>query len=89
MTCELLAHADVASNIGLFSAWIEAQMAYRGQPGLSAGIVCDQELVWAKGFGYANVEAKKAATPGTVYRIASITKLFTNTAVLQDRKSVV
>ena len=39
MTSELLAHADVASNIELLSTWIEAQMAYNGQPALSIGIV--------------------------------------------------
>lgn len=60
-------------------------MAYGGQPGLSVGIVYDQELIWARGFGYANVERKVPATPATLYRIASITKLFTSTAVLQLR----
>lgn len=60
-------------------------MAYRGQPGLSIALVSDQKLLWAKGFGYANVEKKKHATPKTRYRIASITKLFTATAVMQLR----
>lgn len=60
-------------------------MAYDGQPGLSIGIVYDQELIWARGFGYANVERKAPVTPATLYRIASITKLFTSTAVLRLR----
>jgi D-alanyl-D-alanine carboxypeptidase len=77
--------ADVASRIELLSAWIDAQMAYAGQPGLSIGIICDQELVWAKGYGYANVEQSVPATLSTIYRIASITKLFTSTAILQLR----
>ena len=82
MSTATLAHPDVASNIDLLCAWIESQMAYRGQPGLSIGIIHDQELVWARGFGYANVEKQVAATPTTRYRIASITKLFTSTAIL-------
>ncbi|MBI4642066.1 MAG: beta-lactamase family protein [Candidatus Tectomicrobia bacterium] len=85
MASEILTHAEVASNIDLLSAWIEAQMAYNGQPGLSIGVVYDQELFWARGFGYANVEQKIAAAPQTIYRIASITKLFTSTAILQLR----
>jgi D-alanyl-D-alanine carboxypeptidase len=85
MTPGILAHASVASNIHLLSAWIEAQMAYRGQPGLSIGILYDQELVWTRGFGYANVAQKTAATPHTLYRIGSITKVFTSTAILQLR----
>jgi len=82
---DILTQGDVASNIDLLSAWIESRMAYTGQPGLSIGVVYDQELVWAQGFGYANVEEEIAATPQTIYRIASITKLFTSTALLQLR----
>jgi CubicO group peptidase (beta-lactamase class C family) len=82
---EILAHPKVVSNIDLLTAWIESQMAYHGQPGLSIGVVYGQELIWAKGFGYADVETKTAATSQTIYRIASITKLFTATAILQLR----
>jgi CubicO group peptidase (beta-lactamase class C family) len=75
----------VQSAIGLLSAWIEAQLAYGGQPGLSIAIVHDQQLVWSAGFGRARVEPARAATPDTLYRIASITKLFTSTAIVQLR----
>src|SRR5262249_32955346 len=53
--------------------------------GLSIGVVHDQALVWERGFGWASVERKAAAAPETLYRIASITKLFTATAILQLR----
>jgi CubicO group peptidase (beta-lactamase class C family) len=76
---------EVASSIRLLEAWIESQMASRNLPGLSIAIVHDQDIVWSKGFGYADVEKKTPATPGTVYRIASISKLFTTTAILQLR----
>jgi CubicO group peptidase (beta-lactamase class C family) len=76
---------SVRSSIGLLSAWVESQMAYNGLPGLSIGILHDQELVWAAGFGRAGLEPARPATPGTLYRIASITKLFTSTAILQLR----
>jgi CubicO group peptidase (beta-lactamase class C family) len=85
MNRNLLENAAVASGIELLSVWIEAQMAYKGQPGLSIGIVYDQTLVWSRGFGYADLETKREATPQTIYRIASITKLFTSTAILQLR----
>jgi CubicO group peptidase (beta-lactamase class C family) len=81
----LLADPGVRGAVDLLSAWIEAQMAYAGQPGLSIGIVHDQELVWAAGFGRASLERDRPATPESLYRIASITKLFTSTAVLQLR----
>ena len=85
MASDILAASGVQSRMDLLSAWIESQMAYRNQPGLSVGIVYDQELVWSKGFGYANTDSKSPATPQTVYRIASITKLFTSTAIMQLR----
>ncbi len=76
---------ELASSIDLLSAWIESQMAYKGLPGLSIGIIYDQELVWSKGFGFADVEKKIPASPKTLYRIASISKLFTSTALLHLR----
>ncbi len=79
------AHPEVASGIRLLEAWLESQLAYRGLPGLSIGIVHDQELVWARGFGFADVERQVPAAPDTIYRIASITKVFTATAVMQLR----
>ena len=85
MTSEVFANPEVSSNIGLLSAWIESQMAYRGQPGLSVAISYNQELVWTKGFGYACTADKAPAASRTIYRIASITKLFTSTAILQLR----
>ncbi len=78
----LAEHAEVRSAIDLLEAWIETQRVYRELPGLSIGIVHDQTLVWARGFGRADVERGEAATPETLYRIGSITKLFTATAIL-------
>ena len=55
-------------------------------PGLAAGVVCQDELVWAVGYGVMAVDDPRPVTPETRFRIASITKLFTATAVakLQD-----
>lgn len=60
-------------------------MAYAGLPGLSIGIGYDQGLIWSRGFGLANVAQNVAAKPNTIYRISSITKLFTATTILQLR----
>jgi D-alanyl-D-alanine carboxypeptidase len=81
----VLADPDVRAAVDLLAAWIESQMAYAGQPGLSIAIVHDQQVVWTAGFGRASLEREQPATPDTLYRIASITKLFTSTAILQLR----
>ena len=52
-------------------------------PGLSAAIIKDQNLFWSKGFGYADVEKKLPATPDTLYSIASLTKTFASTLIMQ------
>ena len=78
-------HPEVVSAIRLYEAWVETQTAYRGLPGISLGVVYDQDLIWSRGIGLADRERKEAATPQTIYRIASITKLFTSTAILQLR----
>jgi CubicO group peptidase (beta-lactamase class C family) len=51
--------------------------------GLSIGVVDDQEIVWSEGFGYADKEGEIKADADTVYRIGSISKLFTAMAVMQ------
>ena len=76
---------EVTAAISIVAAWIENQRAYSGLPGVSIGIVHDQTLVWAQGFGWADVERRVPATADTLYRIASITKTFTATAILQLR----
>src|SRR5688572_28220812 len=52
-------------------------------PGLSAIIVKDQEVLWAKGYGFADLENGIPATPDTLYHIASLTKTFAATLVMQ------
>src|SRR5271170_4320389 len=76
---------DVAGQERLFESWIRAQLAFRGLPGIAVGVVSDQELVWAKGFGFADVESRTAMTAATKFRMASHSKLFTATAIMQLR----
>jgi D-alanyl-D-alanine carboxypeptidase len=76
---------EVAAALTVLDAWIEATVTQREQPGLSVGIVYDQDLIWAKGYGHAELERRIPATPTTIYRIASISKLFTATAIMQLR----
>ena len=75
----------VAEAIQVFDAWVARTAADREQPGVSIGIVHDQDLIWAKGYGFADLAKKTPATPATDYRIASLSKLFTATAILQLR----
>ncbi len=64
-------------------AWLEAQQVYDRLPGISVAIVADQEVIWSKGYGLADIKKKTPATPQTIYSICSITKLFTSIAIMQ------
>ena len=58
-------------------------MQDKNLPALSVALVDDQTIVWAKGFGYADPEKRIPATSKTVYRIGSVSKLFTDIGVMQ------
>jgi serine beta-lactamase-like protein LACTB, mitochondrial len=46
-------------------------------PGLSVAVAMDGKIVWSEGFGYADLEAKKAVVPTTRFRIGSVSKPLT------------
>ena len=43
-------------------------------PGISVGVVSGQDLVFAEGFGFADIESRRPQDPGLRQRIGSITK---------------
>jgi CubicO group peptidase (beta-lactamase class C family)/D-alanyl-D-alanine dipeptidase len=73
-------YAGVAAALTRF---ITDQMAEKGLPALSIALVDDQRIVWARGFGYANPADSTPATAETPYRVASVSKLFTDIGVMQ------
>ena len=77
------ARADYRLVVERLSQFIEREMADKELPALSIALVDDQEIVWAQGFGYASVADSTPATAGTVYRVGSVSKLFTDVAVMQ------
>ena len=86
MTHKLLReNADLATAVDILDKWTASRMQKNHQPGLALGLVYDGELLWGKGCGFADIEARRPVTLDTRFRIASITKTFTATAILQLR----
>jgi CubicO group peptidase (beta-lactamase class C family) len=83
MAMEISRNYEVKKALCLLEAWIESKRQYNQIPAISAALVHEQQMLWSKGFGYADPDNLNAATPETIYRIASISKLFTSTAVMQ------
>lgn len=77
--------SEFEAAIGLIEARVVAEVADRSVPGVSVAIVRGLETVWAKGFGFADLERRVPAGADTVYACASITKLFTATMLMQLR----
>jgi serine beta-lactamase-like protein LACTB len=88
----LLAQAGVqpavAPSPGIYTSAVEEsrtlvwdRMAEIGIPGLSVAVAVDGEVVWAEGFGMADLENSVAVRPDTRFRIASISKALTAAAV--------
>ncbi len=62
---------------------IQHEMASKDIPAFSISLVDDQEIIWAKGFGMADPDENIPATAETVYRIGSVSKLFTDIGIMQ------
>ena len=74
---------DYEASKQYLAALIQYQMKKNDVTGLSIALVDDQRIVWKQGFGYADKAQNIPATPETLYRVASISKLFTATAAMQ------
>ena len=62
---------------------IEKGMSEYHVPGLAVGIVLDGKLAYARGFGKATLGQPDAVTPDTLFHMASVTKPFVATAIMQ------
>src|SRR5215472_5145447 len=65
-------------------ALIPSQLRNRNMAGAVLSVVKDGQVLFQKGYGYADVEEKKPVLPDqTLFRPDSISKLFTATGVMQ------
>ena len=71
---------DVAKQLQGFDAYMEKVLKDWNAPAVGVGVVVDDKLVFAKGYGYRDVGKKLPFTPTTVCPIASNSKLFTAVA---------
>jgi CubicO group peptidase (beta-lactamase class C family) len=72
--------AEVAKKLEGFDAFMEKTLKDWNAPGIGVGVVVEDKLVFAKGYGFRDYEKKLPITPSTLFPIASNTKLFTAVA---------
>ena len=73
-------YAEVAKRL---DPWIAAEVETKGLPALSVALVDGDRVVWARGYGFADPDKRVPATAETAYRVGSVSKLFTDLAVMQ------
>jgi CubicO group peptidase (beta-lactamase class C family) len=77
--------SDPADLEAFFDGAINVQLESKHVAGAVVAVVVGDRVVFSKGYGYADVDARRKVDPEkTLFRIASISKLFTWTAVMQQ-----
>lgn len=74
---------DYSDMLQVIDLWLDAQRDFDKLPGISVAIVQDQDIIFKKGYGYADVDKKVPIKPETIFSICSISKLFTSIAVMK------
>ncbi len=73
----------VPINFKAFSQQLDSLRQKNHIPGLSVAVVKDNQVVFAKGYGFSDDEGDVATTPETAYWLASVTKTFVGLLFLQ------
>src|ERR1700730_18264607 len=71
---------DVTTRLSGFDTYMKQVLKDWNTPGIGVGIVVNDKLVFAKGYGYRDYTKKLPFTPTTLFQIASNSKLFTAVA---------
>lgn len=75
--------AQSSERLSALKTTVESAFASLQTPGLSVAVGVSNRLFWSTGFGFADLEQRTAANPGTIYRYASISKPIAATAAMQ------
>ena len=65
-----------------FDAFMHNGLARTETPGMSVAVVRGEQTIFARGYGWADIAAGKKADAGTVFHVASVSKLVTATAIM-------
>src|SRR6202020_721673 len=77
--------SDPADLESFFDGVLPVQMDSKHIAGAVVAVVVGDKLVFTKGYGYADVDGRKRVDPETtMFRVGSVSKLFTWTAVMQQ-----
>ncbi|MCC6125459.1 MAG: beta-lactamase family protein [Pirellulales bacterium] len=76
------AKGPAARKLEAYDELMAAFVREREPPGAALAVTHRGRLVYARGFGFADVEQRESVQPASLFRIASVSKPFTSAAVL-------
>ena len=84
-TCKKQSTPDPNSAVNLADFETRLDNLRKGThiPGMVAGIIKEGQVVWTKNYGYADIQKNIPATNSTIFHLASLTKTFASTVILQ------
>lgn len=74
---------EVVPELASFDEMMHEFLSEHKVPGASIAVTDHGQLVFARGYGYADLKSKQQVTPTSLFRIASISKPITAIAILQ------
>ncbi|HEY0178889.1 MAG TPA: serine hydrolase domain-containing protein [Dokdonella sp.] len=75
--------ADRSRSADALDAFVRAEMRRTHMPGLAIGVARDGEVRSVRGYGYADVAARRPVDERTEFHLASVTKTVTATSIMQ------
>lgn len=91
LLCVLLVSFALCARPGISQAedrfdgvreFIETELSRQQIPSLAVAVSHRGKIVWEEGFGFANAATQTPATSDTIFRICSVSKVFTATAIM-------
>lgn len=75
--------ADYRQVVATLEPFIAHELADKQIPAIAIALVDDQRIVWSRGFGFEHPKNSTRATAQTVFRVGSVSKLFTDIGIMQ------
>ena len=72
-----------ATSVTEFETRLDNLRKQANIPGMVAGIVKDGQVTWTKNYGHENLAQQKLVTNPTIFHLASLTKTFASTVIIQ------
>lgn len=84
-TCKKQSIPDPVSafSIADFETRLDNLKKQSNIPGMVAGIIKDGNVIWIKNYGYADIQRTIPVTNSTIFHLASLTKTFASTLIIQ------